>query len=301
METHRWSIRKVSASMVSDPTEKGVRTTRDLNSLNASHGSVGASNSFPAVSMRNVELAYGDTAVLTGLDVDVLPGERVVFIGRSGSGKTSLLRLVMGLENQNSGDVEVFGNPVGRTHGGRSLFRRGTGRTKPATQHVVGMVFQQFNLFPHMTVLQNVVEAPVRVLGVQSEDARRAAVDLLEKVGIGGKVDSYPAQLSGGQQQRVAIARALAMKPQIMLFDEVTSALDPEMVREVLNVIRKIATETSMTMLLVTHEMGFAREIADRVVYLEEGMVVEDCAPEIIFDSPRDSRTRAFLSSVLNH
>ncbi|WP_344304919.1 amino acid ABC transporter ATP-binding protein [Nocardioides bigeumensis] len=234
------------------------------------------------------------------MDLDIPAGQKVAFIGRSGSGKTTLLRLVMTLERPDAGVIEVGGVPLG-------VRRTDNGYVPDSRRHIaevrrnIGMVFQQFNLFPHKTVVQNVMEAPVKVLKQPKDEARAAAVALLEKVGLGHKVDEHPSRLSGGQQQRVAIARALAMRPQVMLFDEVTSALDPEMVGEVLNVIRDIATETSMTMLLVTHEMRFARDVANRVIYMEDGVVAEDSPPEVIFENPTNPHTRNFLRAVLNH
>jgi polar amino acid transport system ATP-binding protein len=254
----------------------------------------------PGLSIRDLNKSFGDNHVLRGVSLDIPAGQKVAFIGRSGSGKTTLLRLVMTLDQPDSGIIEVSGVPLG-------VRREGDSYVPDSRRHVnevrrnIGMVFQHFNLFPHKTAAQNVMEAPVKVLKQPKDEARAAAVALLEKVGLGHKVDEYPSRLSGGQQQRVAIARALAMKPQIMLFDEVTSALDPEMVGEVLNVIRDIAQETSMTMLLVTHEMRFARDVANRVIYMEDGVIAEDSPPDVIFENPTNPSTKNFLRAVLNH
>jgi polar amino acid transport system ATP-binding protein len=253
-----------------------------------------------AISIRGLKKSYGDNHVLRGLDLDIPAGQKVAFIGRSGSGKTTLLRLLMTLEEPDAGLIEIFGVPLGvRLKGG--TYAADTRRHLNEVRRNIGMVFQHFNLFPHRTAIQNVMEAPVKVLKVPKEEAREAAVGLLEKVGLGHKLDEYPNRLSGGQQQRVAIARALAMKPQIMLFDEVTSALDPEVVGEVLKVIRDIAHETAMTMLLVTHEMRFAQSFADRVIYMEHGLVAEDAPPDVIFGNPTNPSTRNFLRAVFDH
>ncbi len=227
-------------------------------------------------------------------------GWRATFrIGPSGSGKTTLLRVLMTLERPSSGVVEVFGEPLG-------VRKRSDGRYVPDSEaHLrsvrgqIGMVFQQFNLFPHLTAFQNVVEGPIHVLKLSRAEAEARANQLLGLVGLDAKASALPRELSGGQQQRVAIARALAMQPRIMLFDEVTSALDPELIGEVLRVIRMLAQESSMTMLIVTHEMMFARDISDRVLFLEDGRIVEDAPPEQIFTSPTNERTRVFLKKVL--
>jgi len=254
----------------------------------------------PIVRLRGVYKSFGEPQVLRDMNLDIYPGQKVALIGPSGSGKSTILRILMTLEKIDCGSVEIAGDSVW------TMLRNG--KEIPANQHHlrkvrgnVGMVFQHFNLFPHMSVLRNVTEAPVHVMGMSSDDARQRAIDLLELVGLSDKMDAYPAQLSGGQKQRVAIARALAMRPKIMLFDEVTSALDPELVGEVLNVLRTLAHEREMTMVIVTHEIGFAREIADRVVFLEEGRVVEDDVPEVIFSRPKKQRTREFLNAVLSH
>jgi polar amino acid transport system ATP-binding protein len=241
--------------------------------------------------MRKVRKSYGDLLVLDDLDLDVFPSQKVALIGPSGSGKTTILRIVMTLERIDSGEVLIDGECLDSTADELRLHR---------VRRRVGMVFQQFNLFPHMDVLRNLTEAPVRVLGLGKQDAMDRAVALLEKVGLADKIHAYPAHLSGGQKQRVAIARALAMEPKIMLFDEVTSALDPELVGEVLAVLRRLARESDITMLIVTHHMRFAQDIADRVLFLDKGRVLEDDSPAVIFSSPRQPRTREFLRSVLN-
>jgi polar amino acid transport system ATP-binding protein len=248
--------------------------------------------------MRGVDKRFGDEVVLDRLDLEVARGERLAIIGGSGSGKSTILRILMTLERIDGGRVEIDGEPV--------FTEERDGREVPASEaHLrevrrkVGMVFQHFNLFPHMTALGNVMEAPRRVLGLPKEEAEARARELLARVGLAEKADAHPARLSGGQQQRVAIARALAMRPEVMLFDEVTSGLDPELVGEVLDVLRELAHEGDMTMLIVTHQMHFAREIADRVVFLEGGRVVEEGVPEAIFTAPEKERTREFLHSVL--
>jgi polar amino acid transport system ATP-binding protein len=250
------------------------------------------------VRLSGVVKRFGETTVLDHLDLDVAPGSRLAIIGPSGSGKSTLLRIVMALEGIDAGEVRIAGESLW------TMERKG--RSVPADEahlrHVrrhVGMVFQHFNLFPHMNVLDNITEAPVRVRGLDRSEAERSACELLERVGLGDRADAYPSQLSGGQKQRVAIARALAMQPDVMLFDEVTSALDPELVGEVLNVLRMLATETETTMMIVTHEIGFARDIADRVVFMDGGRVVEDAPPDVIFNAPSEPRTRQFLQSVL--
>ncbi len=252
----------------------------------------------PILSMQRVRKSYGNLLVLDDLDLAAAPSEKVALIGPSGSGKSTILRLLMTLERVDSGEIQIEGESVWTS------LRKG--RQVPADEpHLrrirrkVGMIFQQFNLFPHMNVLRNLTEAPVRVLGLSREEARGRALELLELIGLTDKVDAYPMQLSGGQKQRVAIARALAMRPRIMLFDEVTSALDPELVGEVLNVLRRLARESDITMLIVTHHMRFAQDIADRVVFLEAGRIVEAGLPEVIFTHPQHSRTREFLKSVL--
>jgi ABC-type polar amino acid transport system ATPase subunit len=239
------------------------------------------------IEIRGLHKYFGDNHVLRGVDMTVGQSEVVVVIGASGSGKSTLLRCVNKLERFRKGEVRIRGEVVPEDE--RAINRMRT--------HV-GMVFQHFNLFPHMTVLGNVMEGPVQVKGVPRAQARRTGLGYLEKVGLGDKVDAYPGMLSGGQKQRVAIARALAVEPDAMLFDEPTSALDPELVGEVLGVMRELAAE-GMTMMVVTHEMGFAREVADTVYFMDEGVVVEQGPPERIFETPEQPRTREFLAQIL--
>jgi len=248
----------------------------------------------PIVRFSGVSKYYGETLILDSLDLEVPAGQKLAVIGPSGSGKSTILRLIKGLEPYQRGSIEVAGVPVGQP--ARSGW---FGPSRERRRHVVGMVFQQFNLFPHMTVLGNVIEAPMRVLGLRRPEAEARAAELLASVGLTGRETAYPRQLSGGQQQRVAIARALAMRPQVMLFDEVTSALDPELVGEVLGVIRALSHESGMTMLLVTHEMNFARDVADRILFMEKGRIVEDAPPATLFSHPTSERTRTFLRAVL--
>jgi polar amino acid transport system ATP-binding protein len=252
----------------------------------------------PIIRIRGLEKRFGDNVVLSGFDLDVARGERLSIIGPSGSGKSTLLRVLMTLERPNGGSIEVDGEPLWEEerNGRRVPARRAH---LQAMRAKFGMVFQHFNLFPHMTALGNVSLAPRHVAGLTRAEADKRAADLLERVGLGDKLDAYPAQLSGGQKQRVGIARALAMQPDIMLFDEVTSALDPELVGEVLNVLRALARETDMTMLLVTHEMRFAQEISDRVAFMDGGRIIEIGAPKEIFTQPTQERTREFLRAVL--
>lgn len=242
----------------------------------------------PIIRIRNLHKWFGPLHVLKGIHPSVAPGEKLVIIGPSGSGKSTLIRTINRLEDFQEGEVVVDGLSVKDDRALREIRRE------------VGMVFQQFNLFPHMTVLENVTLAPMRVRRWPREKAEKKALELLERVGILDQARKYPAQLSGGQQQRVAIARALAMEPKIMLFDEPTSALDPEMVGEVLDVMRDLA-QGGMTMVVVTHEMGFAREVADRVVFMDGGQIVEEGRPEEIFTRPKEERTRSFLQRVLHH
>jgi polar amino acid transport system ATP-binding protein len=253
----------------------------------------------PIVRCRKLNKAYGDLHVLRDLDFDVNTGEHVAIIGPSGSGKSTLLRLIMTLERPTSGTIEVDGDYLWHEQRDGKLVPASRAHIRQVRSHV-GMVFQHFNLFPHMKVLRNITEAPVRVLGMTRRDARQRARELLDLVGLADKADAYPDELSGGQKQRVAIARALALQPTIMLFDEVTSALDPELVGEVQQVLRQIAHDTDMTMLLVTHQMNFAREIADRVVFFDAGNIVEDDTPAVIFNEPREPRTQQFLKAVLD-
>jgi polar amino acid transport system ATP-binding protein len=250
------------------------------------------------IRFRAVNKSFGDLHVLRDLDLDVAPGEKVALIGPSGSGKTTILRILMTLERPDTGTVEIDGEQLWHTERGGKLVPADE-RHLRRMRSKIGMVFQQFNLFPHMRVLRNVTEAQVRVLGIPRQAAEDRARELLEMVGLGEKVDAYPAQLSGGQQQRVAIARAIAMRPRVMLFDEVTSALDPELVAEVLRVLRDLAQDSDMTMLIVTHEMNFARDVSDRVLMFDRGSIVEAAPPQEIFASPANERTRAFLRAVI--
>lgn len=250
----------------------------------------------PAVRIVNAKKAYGDRSVLSGLNCSVSVGEVLVIIGSSGGGKSTLLRVVAGLEPLDDGEIWI--NGVLRHGGGSGGTRHRPRGVRGVALGEVGMVFQQFNLFPHLTVMRNVSLAPMRVRGLSRQDAEVLGEGLLARVGLLDYRNQLPRALSGGQQQRVAIARALAMRPEIMLFDEVTSALDPELVGEVLSVMRELATE-GMTMLIVTHEMGFARNIADRVAFIDDGRVGEIAPPEEIFVSPQGDRTRAFLRRVL--
>jgi len=245
--------------------------------------------------IRNLHKQYGSQIVLRGIDLSVTRGEVVVLIGPSGSGKSTLLSCINFLEPFEQGEVRVDGEPVGWTTGSDGMRLRQTERELDRLRRGIGIVFQQFNLFPHLSVIGNLIEAPVHVLGQVPEAARAEALKILAKVGLSEKANAYPGDLSGGQQQRVAIARCLMMKPKLMLFDEVTSALDPELVGEVLAVMKQLK-EDGMTMLVVTHEMGFAREAADRVVLMDAGLIVEQGHPDTLFANPQEARTRAFLS-----
>lgn len=250
------------------------------------------------VRFQKVNKSFGKLHVLRDLELDIAPAERVAIIGPSGSGKTTLLRVLMTLEKPDSGLIYVNGDTLWHKEV-NGKFVEADEKHLRRVRGKIGMVFQHFYLFPHMRVLQNVTEAPINVLGLSKEEAVERAKDLLAMVGLAGKLDAYPAQLSGGQQQRVAIARALAMRPKVMLFDEVTGALDPELVGEVLNVLRQLAHDTQMTMLIVTHEMDFARDVAHRVLFFENGQIVEAGPPEKIFTAPDNPRTRVFLSRIL--
>jgi polar amino acid transport system ATP-binding protein len=252
----------------------------------------------PIVQVRDLSKTYGTLTVLDHIDLDIAPGTKVAIIGPSGSGKSTLLRLLMTLERPDTGTIRVDDEYLWHLRRNGALQPASAAHTR-AVRSKLGMVFQHFNLFPHMTVLRNVTLAPREVLHLPRDEAEARAVELLRLVGLEDKLDAYPAQLSGGQKQRVAIARALAMRPKVMLFDEVTSALDPELVGEVLNVLRELAHHREMTMLIVTHEMRFAQEIADRVLFFEKGRIVEDNPPDIIFTQPQEERTREFLKSVL--
>ena len=241
------------------------------------------------IHMENVHKYFGDLEVLKGIDLEIQPGEVVVILGPSGSGKSTLLRCINKLEKITSGRIEVDGYDLNDTK---------TDINKVRTEAT--MVFQQFNLFPHITVLGNVTLGPIKVRGLSRAEAEKLGRELLSKVGLDDKADNYPRQLSGGQQQRVAIARALALGPKVLLFDEPTSALDPELVGEVLEVMRKLARE-GMTMVVVTHEMGFAKEVADRCIFIDEGIIMVEASPTDFFDNPDHPRLRDFLGKVLEH
>ncbi|MDW4550795.1 ectoine/hydroxyectoine ABC transporter ATP-binding protein EhuA [Defluviimonas sp. D31] len=251
----------------------------------------------PMVRFMNVTKSYGTLTVLDSLDLDVTEGEMVTIIGPSGSGKTTVLRMLMTLETINGGVIYVDGKPL--THMAKNgVLVPADAKYLRRARSSIGMCFQHFNLFPHMTALQNCMEGPVQVLGLSKKEVRARSEELLEMVGMIDKKDQHPSRLSGGQQQRVAIARALAMRPKVMLFDEVTSALDPEVIGEVTNVIRKLVTEHNLTMLMVTHQMGFARDISDRICFFFAGKIEEQGPPEALFGSPERDRTKQFLSAV---
>jgi ABC-type polar amino acid transport system ATPase subunit len=243
----------------------------------------------PLVALRGVRKSFGDNVVLDDIDVSIARGEAIVVAGPSGSGKSTMLRCINGLESIDEGSITVDGDRIDTAGRGLATLRRD-----------IGMVFQSFNLFPHMTVERNIMLAPVKVRGVAEDEARRRAHELLGQVGIPQKAKDYPADLSGGQQQRVAIARALAMDPKLMLFDEPTSALDPEVIREVLDVMRDLA-RSGMTMVVVTHEMGFAREVCDRLVFIDEGRIVEEGPPDEFFSNARSERAREFVDKIIHH
>ena len=247
------------------------------------------------VSVRNLYKSFGELEVLKGISLDVKRSQVIGIIGPSGSGKSTFLRCVNHLEEPTSGEIFIDGILVNDKKLKRKAFQKHLNRVRCE----MGMVFQQFNLFPHKTVLENIIEAPIQVLKQNKENAVQKAEALLEKVGLRDKINNYPLTLSGGQQQRVAIARALAMEPELMLFDEVTSALDPELVGDVLRVMEDLAKE-GMTMLVVTHEMGFAEKVANRVIFMADGVVVEDSKPHEMFTNPREERTRQFLTDILN-
>ncbi|TCL03352.1 MULTISPECIES: amino acid ABC transporter ATP-binding protein [Sodalis] len=254
-------------------------------------------NDQPLVRARNVHKNYGNHEVLKGIDLDVYPGEVVVILGPSGSGKSTFLRCINHLEEMNQGTIMIGDQQIGYELRRGKLYHLPPKRIARQRRDI-GMVFQQFNLYPHMTVLQNIIEAPVGVHGHSRGEAERYAHELLRTVGLSDKADAYPRHLSGGQQQRVAIARALAIRPKLMLFDEPTSALDPELVGEVLSTMRNLA-EQGLTMVVVTHEIGFAREAADRVVFMDGGNIIEQGSPDDVLVHPRHARTRAFLSRFI--
>ncbi len=251
----------------------------------------------PLVAIRSVSKSFGEFQALNRVSLDVWAGEVLCLIGASGSGKTTLLRCINQLTSTDSGGIWLDGELLGVCQEGGRLHRL-TERQIARQRLKTGMVFQRFNLFPHKTALENITEGPVQVQGRKQEDARAEAMELLGRVGLTAKADAYPSQLSGGQQQRVAIARALAMKPMLMLFDEPTSALDPELVGEVLTVMKELA-RSGMTMMVVTHELGFAREVADTVVYMDHGAIVESGPAAEVLGRPREVRTQSFLSAVI--
>ncbi|WP_422656865.1 ectoine/hydroxyectoine ABC transporter ATP-binding protein EhuA [Paenibacillus sp. EC2-1] len=252
------------------------------------------SDTSPIVKYTGVTKTFGSVEVLKGIDLEMQPGEKVAVIGPSGSGKTTMGRMLMTLEEPSSGTIEVDGELLWHMEHKGELVRANEKHLHRMRCNV-GMVFQHFNLFPHMNVMRNVTEAPRKVLGLSKEEADERAITMLTKVGLADKLKMFPSKLSGGQKQRVAIARALVMRPKVMVFDEVTSALDPELVGEVLEVIREIAEEGEMAMMLITHEMDFAKEIADRVIFGAEGKIVEQGTPEEIFDNPQSDRLQSFL------
>ena len=267
--------------------------------MNASETPSAAAPLHPEIEIRGLEKNFGALKVLRGIDLDVASGEVVVVIGPSGSGKSTLLNCINFLETFEGGTIRVGGKWVGYGPDAQGRRMRRPERELNILRARIGMVFQHFNLFPHMTVLGNLIEAPVHVRGENPDKAVARAKMLLARVGLAAKEGAYPAELSGGQQQRVAIARSLAMEPEVMLFDEVTSALDPELVGEVLAVMRDLARD-GMTMLVVTHEMSFARDVADRVLFMDEGLVVEQNEPDRLFTQPQTERARAFLRRILD-
>jgi polar amino acid transport system ATP-binding protein len=253
----------------------------------------------PMIVFDGVEKRFGDNVVLSDLDFTVAPGEHVTLIGPSGSGKTTILRLLMCLESVSAGTIRVAGDYLSHMEKGGKLVPADEKHSREVRKRI-GMVFQQFNLFPNMTVRGNLIEAPTRVLGLSKDEANARAKELLDLVGLGEKIDEHPSRLSGGQQQRVAIARALAMQPDVLLLDEVTSALDPELVAGVLKLLQDIGENTDITILCVTHEMGFARDFSHRVMMFDSGQVIEDAPPQKLFTEPDHPRTQEFLKAVLS-
>ena len=252
----------------------------------------------PIIRFDNIRKSFGTLTVLDGLSFDVMPGEKLALIGPSGSGKTTILRILMTLENISGGHIEVCGEQLYHMQKGGTEVPADEAHLHKMRRHI-GMVFQHFNLFPHKCVLDNITLAPILTKGEKRAEAEKRGMDLLDMVGLADKAKAMPSQLSGGQKQRVAIARALALQPRIMLFDEVTSALDPELVEEVLAVMKRLADETDMTMLLVTHEMGFAHEFADRVLFFDRGHIIEQGPPDRIFTNPTHERTQTFLRKII--
>jgi polar amino acid transport system ATP-binding protein len=262
------------------------------------NGTANGRSGLPMVDARDVHKYFHNNEVLRGVTMEVRRGEVVVVIGPSGSGKTTFLRCINHLEKINRGRIYIEGQLIGYREAPNGGLVEDSERNIAQMRAEIGMVFQRFNLFPHMTALENIIEAPIQVRHQSREQAETRARELLQKVGLETKADAYPGRISGGQQQRVAIARALAMDPKLMLFDEATSALDPELVGEVLKVMRQLAEE-GMTMVVVTHEMGFAREVADRVIFMDGGVILEQASPEQMFSAPEHERTRTFLSQIL--
>lgn len=275
----------MNAVVIDEQAEEAKKPQRERSPVTGSQ---------PMVKYAGVTKSYGDLQVLKGIDLEMKPGEKVAVIGPSGSGKTTMGRMLMTLEEPTEGTIEVDGELLWHMEEKGKLVRANEKHLHRMRCNV-GMVFQHFNLFPHMNVLRNVTEAPRKVLGLSKEEAEERAVSMLGKVGLADKLKMHPSNLSGGQKQRVAIARALVMRPKVMVFDEVTSALDPELVGEVLEVIREIAEEGEMAMMLITHEMDFAKEIADRVIFGADGRIVEQGTPEEIFDHPKSERLQSFL------
>ncbi|MEI2385111.1 ectoine/hydroxyectoine ABC transporter ATP-binding protein EhuA [Breoghania sp. JC706] len=252
----------------------------------------------PIIEIDAISKSFGTFQVLNGLSMNVMPGEKLALIGPSGSGKTTILRILMTLESIDDGHIRIDGEELYHMPKNGGLVPASEAHLHRMRQKI-GMVFQLFNLFPHKSVIDNITLAPMLTKGTSRADAEARAMELLDMVGMADKAKAMPAQLSGGQKQRIAIARALALSPKIMLFDEVTSALDPELVEEVLNVMRKLADETDTTMLLVTHEMGFAHDFADRVLFFDGGRIVEEGPPEEIFSNPKEERTQSFLKKII--
>ncbi|MBU5595420.1 ectoine/hydroxyectoine ABC transporter ATP-binding protein EhuA [Amphibacillus sp. MSJ-3] len=253
----------------------------------------------PIVQYKKVHKAFDDVKVLKGIDLDIYPSEKVAIIGPSGSGKTTIIRMLMTLEEPTSGDIIVDGTNLWKMEKKGELVRANEKHLR-SVRGDIGMVFQHFNLFPHMTILENCMTAPIHVKGEDKKEVEERSIEMLGRVGLGDKMNNYPSQLSGGQKQRVAMARALVMRPKIMLFDEVTSALDPELVGEVLEVIRDIAKNDDMAMVLVTHEMDFALDIADKVLFLDEGVIEEQGSAQEVINDSQNKRLREFLSRFRN-
>ncbi|WP_067837612.1 ectoine/hydroxyectoine ABC transporter ATP-binding protein EhuA [Amphibacillus sediminis] len=249
----------------------------------------------PIVRYQNVHKSFGDVEVLKGIDLDIYPAEKIAIIGPSGSGKTTIIRMLMTLEEPTSGDIIVDGTNLWKMEKDEKMVKANEKHLR-SVRGDIGMVFQHFNLFPHMTILENCMTAPIHVKGEDKKEVEQRSIEMLERVGLGDKIHNYPSQLSGGQKQRVAMARALVMRPKIMLFDEVTSALDPELVGEVLEVIRDIAKNDDMAMVLVTHEMDFALDIADKVLFLDEGVIAEQGTASDIIEHSQNERLQEFLS-----